>query len=133
MNRLSGHINKIEVSGSMSLVTIDIRNTIQLRSIIIETPETASYLMVGNEVQAIFKETEVIIGTGEAHSISLRNRIPGKIVKIESGKLISKITIQSEVGDVVSIISSNAVKSLGLEKGMQVIAMIKVNEIMLSA
>ena len=63
MNRLSGHISAIEISGSMSLVTIDIGQEIQLKSIIIETPETASYLVIGNEVLAIFKETEVISPT----------------------------------------------------------------------
>ena len=133
MNRLSGHISAIEISGSMSLVTIDIGQEIQLKSIIIETPETASYLVIGNEVLAIFKETEVIIGTGESHNISLQNKIPGEIITIESGNLISKITLRSDVGNVVSVINTNAVRSLNLQKGMHAVAMIKVNEIMLSA
>ena len=42
MNRLSGHIGNIEVSGGMSLVTIDIDQNIQHKTIVIETPETAS-------------------------------------------------------------------------------------------
>ncbi|MFT4568319.1 MAG: molybdate transport system regulatory protein [Saprospiraceae bacterium] len=133
MNRLSGHISAIEVCGSMSLVTIDISSTIHLKTIIIETPETASYLLAGNPVQAVFKETEVIIGTDETHNISLQNRLPGQIITIESGKLISKIAISTEAGIIVSIISTNAVNSLNLQKDLRVIAMIKLNEIMLSA
>jgi len=132
MNKLSGHISEIEVSGSMSLVTIDVSSNIRLKTIIIDTPQTASYLVIGKKIQAVFKETEVIVGLDQAHAISLQNRISGIIQNIEPGQLLSKITINSEVGNIVSIISTNAVASLKLEKGTSVTAMIKLNEIMLS-
>lgn len=133
MNRLSGHIGNIEVNGGMSLVTIDINHDVQLKTIVIETPETASYLKVGNPITTLFKETEVIINLNDWSQISLQNRIACKIQSIEIGKLISKVIFESSAGTITSIISSNAVNTLCLKQGMAVVAMIKLNEIMLSA
>lgn len=132
MNKLLGHISRIEVSGGMSLVTIDLDQNIQLKTIVIETPETALYLKTGNRISALFKETEVIIGIDQLSQISLQNRIDCKVQSIESGKLICKIILECEVGIITSIISTNAVTTLRLKKGMSAVAMIKLNEIMLS-
>lgn len=132
MNRIGGHIIGIEVSGGLSIVSVDAGHSVKLKSIIIETPETASYLVVGNKIDLLFKETEVVIGTDYNHDISLQNRIHGVISTIDKGVLISKIVIKSLVGNIESIISTNAVNQLGLKKQMTVVAMIKLNEVMLS-
>ena len=116
----------------MSLVTIDLDQNIQLKTIVIETPETALYLKTGNRISALFKETEVIIGIDQLSQISLQNRIDCKVQSIETGKLICKIILECEVGIITSIISTNAVTTLRLKKGMSAVAMIKLNEIMLS-
>ena len=89
-------------------------------------------MVKGHPVRAIFKETEVVLASDEKHNISLQNRIPGTIKKLKQGVLISKVTINSSVGELVSIISTNAVKQLKLSIGLPVVAMIKLNEIMLS-
>jgi molybdate transport system regulatory protein len=45
---------------------------------------------------------------------------------------LSKIVVESSVGNITSIITSNAVEQLQIKVGSQVTAMIKTNEIMLS-
>lgn len=130
MNCLKGHIKEINVEGKLSLVSVDL-GTYICSAIVIETPETASYLKIDNPVKLLFKETEVIIAKGEALEISLQNRILGRVQSIESGALLSRLVIASEVGEIVSIITSNAVKQLKLEEGTEVTAMIKTNEVML--
>ena len=132
MNRVRGHIADIKVNGSLSLVAVDIDAKVVLKSIVIETPETASYLTIGNKVEVLFKETEVVIGTAVDHAISLQNRIHGTITKIERGELISSVVLDTAVGVLVSVISTAAVDSLGLKERFKVLAMIKLNEIMLS-
>jgi molybdopterin-binding protein len=132
MNSFEGHIATIEVSGNMSLVTVAVDKKQTLKAIVIETPETASYLKSGSPVHVLFKETEVVIGSTKNHEISLQNRIPGTINHIEQGLLLSKLEIQTKVGIIRSIISTAAVLQLGLKKGKEVIAMIKLNELMLS-
>ncbi|MFY0652398.1 MAG: TOBE domain-containing protein [Cyclobacteriaceae bacterium] len=131
MNTLKGIVEEVSANGSLSLVRINVGD-LDFSAIVIETPESADYLSVGADIKVIFKETEVVIGKGSDHNISLQNRIPGTINTLESGELLSKITIDSAIGDIQSIVTSNAVKQLQLEVGSEVTAMIKTNEIMLS-
>lgn len=131
MNVLTGQIETITIKGSLSLVRVIIAK-IPLTAIVIDTPETAAYLEPGNDVKVIFKETEVIIGKGMDHQISLQNRLIGHVQSIESGELLSRLVIDTQAGQVVSVITANAVDQLALKVGSEVTAMIKTNEIMLS-
>lgn len=132
MNSLNGHIKEVQVNGSLSLVTVALSDQILFTTIIIETPETVSYLSAGHLVKVLFKETEVIIGKDIKHLISLQNRIRGVIKRIDRGLLLSKLLISTPVGEISSIITTNAVDQLGLEEELVVWAMVKTNEIMLS-
>ena len=132
MNKLKGDIVDMKVSGNLTLVSAKVTEEILLKAIVIENPDSASYLKNGTSINLLFKETEVIIGTGDNHSISLQNRIPGKIVKVEKGALLSELKIETPAGDVTSVISSNSVERLNLQPGSEVTAMIKLNEVMIS-
>lgn len=131
MNILKGAIVTIKVSGNLSLITVN-ANGIFFKTIVIETPITASWLTIGNEINVIFKETEVVIGKGLEHFVSLQNKVPGKIIDMQQGELMSKITVDTAVGNIVAIISLDAVMQLDLQIGETVSAMIKTNEIMIS-
>lgn len=131
MNILEGIITRIETSGSLSIVKVEVGD-ISLKTILIETSNTAPYLKKGNNVNVIFKETEVAVGKGVIHNNSMQNRIPGSILEIERGELLSKLTIGATLGKIKAIITSSAVEELQLMIGEKVTAMIKTNEIMLS-
>ncbi len=131
MNALTGKITQISTDGKLSIAHVLV-NDVVMSAIIIDTPETLDYLKLGQEVQVIFKETEVILGIGNQEGISLRNKLPGVINKIQKGVLLSKVVIDTSAGLVTSIITSNAVGQLALDVGSKVTAMIKTNEIMLS-
>ncbi len=131
MNSLQGKIISVRTNGKLSLVGIRAGDII-LKSIVIETPETASYMKEGNDINVLFKEAEVVIGKGSNFLISLRNRIPCIVRQVEKGALLSKLILQTSVGPISSIITTDAVAELGINEGDQVVAMIKTNEIMLS-
>lgn len=131
MNELQGHIAWVETNGNLSLVGIELLPGLFLKSIVIDTPQTTSYLQKGLQVLAVFKETEVVIGVGEQLQISLQNQIPVKISQIEKGKLLSKLSLESDAGNLSSIISTAAVDNLNLQMGDSVFAMVKLNEVML--
>ena len=131
MNLLSGEIENLRVKSSLTLVNLKVGQT-RLTTIVIDTPETAPYLRIGNSVTVIFKETEVIIGKGTEHHISLQNKLVGTIQSIESGDLLSRLAMDTDAGKVVSVITTNAVNQLQLKPGTQITAMIKTNEIMLT-
>ncbi len=128
---LNGNIAEVRVNGELSIVRVDAGGHL-LSCIVIDTPETADYLVVGEAVKVIFKETEVIIGTGSTEGISLRNKFRGQVVRIDSDILLSKLTIETPVGAITSIITSNAVAELGIRVGSEVTAMVKTNELILS-
>lgn len=131
MNIVTGVITSIKVSGNISLVTVT-ANNISFKTMVIETPGTAAWLKMDNKINVIFKETEVIIGKGLEHLVSLQNKVPGEIIEIQRGELMSKITVNTIVGNIVAIISLDAVMQLNLQPGETVTAMIKTNEIMIS-
>lgn len=132
MNSLQGHITDIEVSGSLSIVTVRVNSENSMKAIVIETPETAPYLFHGNEVNVLFKETEVVIGLEHNLAVSMQNRIDGTIIRIEKGDLISKIRLDTSAGIIASVISTAAIGQLNLREGLFVTAMVKLTEIMLS-
>jgi molybdate transport system regulatory protein len=131
MNILKGEIESIKVNGGLSIVRVQV-GELNFSTIVIDTPKTDQHLKKGNEVQVIFKETEVIIGVGNMDGISLRNKLYGEVVSIESDKLLSKIVVKTSVGNIISIITSNAVEQLQIKMGSMVTAMVKTNELMLS-
>ena len=131
MNILSGKIASIKVNGDLSIVRVYVGSEI-FSSILIDTPDTAEFLRVGNKVKVIFKETEVILGVGDMRGISLRNKLNGRVSSIESDTLLSKVSIETEVGLITSIITSNAVEQLNIKNNMDLTAMIKTNELILA-
>ncbi|MBO3697470.1 molybdopterin-binding protein [Roseivirga sp. E12] len=131
MNSIQGKISAIQTSGSLSLVSIEAGPN-KLTTIVIDTPETLPLLKVGNTVKAIFKETEVAIGTEEKHNISMQNQLLGLIKGIEVSELLTKVVIQIGTTEVSSIITTKAANAMNLIQGMPVTALIKTNEIMLS-
>ncbi len=131
MNSLQGEIIQVDISGNLSLVGIKVGEC-HFKSIIIETPDTVDYLHIGGCVEVLFKETEVIIATGENLQISLRNKMISTITSIDKGLLLTKLVLQTNAGEIISIITSNAVDNLNLTEGKQVTAMVKTNEIILA-
>jgi len=133
MNSFNGNISRIEVSGNLTLAHVEVTPQLVLKVIVIDTPETAKYLKVGQRVALLFKETEVIISTDSQINISLQNQIPASINEIECGQLLSKLNLSTNAGKLNVIISTKAVKVLDLKTDDSVVAMVKLNEVMLQA
>ena len=131
MNVFSGRIYNIEVSKSLSLVSVRVGTT-ELKAIVVETPKTASYLAIGTTVDLVFKETEVIVTTEVLSSISVQNRIEGNVQEITQGTILSKVCIGSDIGNIIAIVSTEALGEMKLTINQQVVVMIKINEIMIS-
>ena len=133
MNKLQGHIVHIETHGNLSMVTLEVAGQQQLKSLVLDTVETAPYLKGGNKAQALFKETEVIITLQADLPISIQNKIPGRISAIENGAVLSRVTMESNSGKINCIIPASSSLELQLKEGMEACALVKFNEIMLAA
>jgi molybdate transport system regulatory protein len=64
--------------------------------------------------------------------LSARNQIPGTVVRITRGAVTAEVVVRIDGGhEIVSIITLNSVKTLGLKKGSRVTAVIKSTDVML--
>lgn len=131
MNTLSGKVKEVQNHGNLSLVKVTVAN-VDLTSIVIETPDSVDYLREGTSVKVMFKETEVIMSKKMGPEISLQNQIPVTISEINRGALLSELTLDFEGQSLRSVITSRAVEQLDLKPGVEVVAMIKTNEVMLA-
>jgi molybdate transport system regulatory protein len=131
MNTLTGTITAIQSHDNLSLVKV-LSNGASFTSIVLDTPETTDYLSIGNNIQLLFKETEVIIAKNFDINISVQNRIPCSIQSIITGVILSQVNLSFGETMIRSIITTNAVKQLGLKEKDTVLALIKTNEVSLS-
>jgi molybdopterin-binding protein len=62
--------------------------------------------------------------------LSARNQIPARVVSINSGEAIANIELDAGGVRLVSSITVEAVRQLGLSEGSQVTAVIKASDVM---
>jgi len=131
MNRLQGEISAIETEQALSIVTVDVGG-IPFQAIVIETPDTASYLRVGNTLQLIFKETAVILALPPLPTMSIANQLPVQVSQVFDGKVLSRVECESVAGVLTVIVPTSDFLKLKIKKGAKLLALIKTNEVMLS-
>jgi molybdopterin-binding protein len=64
---------------------------------------------------------------------SARNRLVGLVTSVDSDQVMAQVEIQCGPHQVVSLISSEAVRDLGLEPGMLAVAVIKSSDVVIEA
>ena len=132
MNSILAGIVNLETQGSMTIVSLAAEGGLSLRAIVVETPETAAYLRLENSLQALFKETELIIAPAEFSTLSIDNQWASHIITIDKGALLSRIKLLTSAGAMVSLISTRSLKRLNLKAGMEVTAMVGMTSIILT-
>lgn len=130
MNILTGVITKIQQSGAILLVDVDVDGQI-FSALLIESATPADWLQKSRCVDLVFKETEVSLAKDLSGQISLRNRMKCQVLKIERGELLSTIQLKFKKYSITSAITTRAVDSLQIVVGDLVEAMVKSNEVSL--
>ncbi|SFD96378.1 TOBE domain-containing protein [Flavobacterium phragmitis] len=132
MNIINGIITNIESHEGMSLIKVR-SNDVIFTAIVLDTPETSDYLKIENDVNVIFKETEVMISKDLTPNISVQNKLHCVIESIQNGVILSQINLRYDQQIIKSIITRNACEQLDLKEKDTVLALIKTNEVSLSA
>lgn len=130
MNRLIGTITAIESNDHLSLVDVVVGQD-GFTAMLLETPQDAPHLRVGNRVAVLFKETEVSLAKELSGRLSLRNRIPGTVRQMLCGEILCEVLLERDGQTVTSIITARAVRRLELREGDLVEALVKANEVSL--
>ncbi|MBL7473236.1 TOBE domain-containing protein [Robertkochia sediminum] len=133
MNSLKGHITGMQSEGSLTMVHVDLEGNLPLEVMVIDTPETVNYLRNGREIEVLFKETELILSREAIPNISVHNRIPCRVYRLEEGKILTRIYLNSEAGPMTALLPTTALSTMQLTEGTALTALVKFNEIMLAS
>lgn len=114
----------------MSLVDVVVGGDV-FTATLLETPVTADYLKVGNNVTLLFKETEVSLAKNLTGLISLRNRMVVNVLNIKRGDILSAVELDYAGKALTAVITTRSVDKLQLNIGDEVEALIKANEMVL--
>ena len=130
MNKLRGRITHIESNDHVSLVDVEVSGD-SFTATLLETPEDAAYLQVGNTVEVLFKETEVSLAKGLSGLISLRNRMNTTVKQVRGGVILSEVVLDYRGQQISSIITTRSILRMAIKAGDEVEAMVKANEVTL--
>lgn len=125
MNILQGVVASLKQADDLMLVFVEVESHIFSSLIIHEGTES---FKIGERVNLIFKETEVMIATVES-VVSARNSFVSKIKDVESGRLLSNITFDFEGHEISSVITNGAVHDLKCRVGDTLRWFVKTNEV----
>jgi molybdopterin-binding protein len=64
--------------------------------------------------------------------LSARNRVPAKVVGITQGEAIANVELDANGQRIVSSITVEAVRDLGLSEGSEVTAIVKASDVMIA-
>jgi molybdate transport system regulatory protein len=130
MNKIEVVISGIQKSGAFMLVDVTTAG-LNFSAMMIDSGETNEWLHPGSAVTLAFKETEVSLAKNLSGMISLRNRIPCVVEGLEEGELLGKINLRFGSIQIQSVVTCRAIRSLNLQVGDHVEALIKANEMVL--
>ena len=125
MNTLSASVTTIDKSSHSCALGVSFSNNL-FELILVETPS----LKCGDPVTIVFKETEVILQKSSLQ-LSSANTQKGIITDIESGIVLTSVTLSYHDTSIVSLITTNALKRLELAIGDEVVWMVQPSEISL--
>jgi molybdate transport system regulatory protein len=112
------------------LVDVEVRQQ-HFSVLLIESAVQPEWIALEQQVDLVFKETEVTLAKGLSGYISTRNRIPCRVLHVERGELLSRVSLQFQQDVIVSAITTRALDSLHLRTDQEVEALVKSNEIAL--
>jgi molybdopterin-binding protein len=125
MNTLNACVTTIDNSSHLCALGVSYGNDL-FELILVET----SSLHSGDAVTLVFKETEVILEKSPGQ-VSSANTQKGIIQSIESGIVLTSVTLFYHEISIVSLITTNAYKRLELSVGDEVVWMVQPSEISL--
>lgn len=133
MNRLIGKIISIESEGSISLVEVAV-GAHTLSATLLGCRDEIFGFSLHQEIALLFNEMEVAIAKNLSGQISLRNRLPGEIVSLESGKILTRVVYLIDQTYLVNaVITTRSASKLALKLGDQIEGLIKSNEMNLAS
>jgi molybdate transport system regulatory protein len=132
-NIFAGIVTKIVRGEVKSEVTLALKGGNHIVAMVTNESVDTLGLIEGSDAYAIVKSGSVIIGAGQGEiKVSIRNKLPGKIVSIAQGAVNTELNVELSGRNTISaVITNECAKSLELKEGDQVSAMFKASSVIL--
>lgn len=105
----------------------------QLSSVITSESAKEMSMQEGDTVTVLFKASHVMLSSEKVAGISARNQLSGTIDNVIKGIVNTEVTLVTETGEpIVSIITNESAKELGVVPGQKAVAIIKSTDIMIA-
>lgn len=127
MNTLSGHIVEIEAHGSIAVIDVAVGGNLFTAMLLGRAEQLAGW-KIGQSARLLFKETEVALAKNLSGQISMRNRMPGTVISLEVGQLLTRVVFDMQGVHIGSVITSRSARSLQISVGDLVEGLVKSNE-----
>ena len=132
-NALRGTISDIGSGAVSSEVTLSLGEGVAITAVLTRHSVEDLGLEVGKPAIALIKASFVVLARGENLRTSARNQIPGRIVGREDGAVNSEIALDIGGGKtLVATVTLESARSLELEVGEAVTALIKAPHVILA-
>ncbi|MXM64079.1 adenylate kinase [Streptomyces sp. HUCO-GS316] len=131
-NQLPGTVTEVRPGEVMATVRIRLDGGQDLMAAITVEAVEQLGLTPGTSVRALVKSTEISLATSAIEGLSIRNRLPGTIVRLGLGGAMASVKVSVPGGELTAVITKDAAEDLGLFVGSDVIALIKSTEVALA-
>lgn len=111
MNQLEATVLEIQQRDVVSYIDVTCGDC-ELRLIKSKVPQ---WLSQGDKVNCSFNEASVCVSKECPGKVSIENRIPATLKEIRKNESLCELTFDSALGEVVSLITTDAFENLGLE------------------
>jgi molybdopterin-binding protein len=115
VNQLAAIVKEIEKTEAVTYIRVEIGDT----TLCLIKPKTPQWLSVGDQVTCTFQETSVCVSKECPGKVSIENRLPATLKEVRQGASLCELTFESEMGEVISLITAHAYETLGLTKGCE--------------
>ena len=115
MNQLAAIVKEIEKTDVVTYIRVEIGDT----TLCLIKPKTPEWLSVGDRVTCTFQEASVCVSKECPGRVSIENRLPATLKEVRQGASLCELTFESDMGEVISLITSHACETLGLTKGCE--------------
>jgi len=131
-NQFLGQVLSVVPGAVNAEITISISEVSHLVAIITEKSCQDLKLQVGTEVIVLVKDSSILLSDDPDISVSARNKIVGRIKRIERGAVNTSVGIDIGSDRILSATITNAgAESLGLQENMEVCAFFKASSVIL--
>ncbi len=132
-NALAGTVSKVVKGAVNSEVDLDLKGGEKVVAVITNSSADSLGLREGSAVTVIIKASNVMIAK-EPGKLSARNVLSGTVAKVNEGAVDNEVILKLPGGaEVVSVITKESVKNLGLKAGDAATAIIKASNVILAA